>query len=129
MHRKMEIQVLCMLPEIFLRHCMADPVLSNMFQGISKERYSNMMIEIIQKIAYEGPLSDQAIYVPSHSHLKITGEHRAAWIKCFDAALNDLSIDDICGKVLHQRMSGMLDQITVQGLKNPLSYDIINFNV
>ena len=70
------------------------------------------MVEIFHKICYDF-FSDQVTYIPSYSHLKITPDHKAAWLKCFDIALNDLSINDISGKVLYQRMSGLLDEITV----------------
>lgn len=73
-----------------------------------------MMIEILQKICYESHAPDQCVNVPSHAHLKITAEHKDAWLRCFDKSLVELSIDDICAKALYQRMSNLLDEISVR---------------
>lgn len=106
---RVDIQVICMLPDVLLNRCMLDPALSNMFQNISRERYSKMMIEILKKITYES--HDQSWHLPSHAHLKMTQEHKAAWLRCFDMTLNDLSIDDINAKHLYQRMSQLLEEM------------------
>lgn len=102
-----DIQVICMLPDVFLMRCTADPVLSTMFSNISRERYSKMMLEILKKITYEG--HDQGWHTPSY--LDITHEHKAAWLRCFDMALSDLCMDDINAKHLYQRMSQVLDEM------------------
>ena len=99
---------IALLPETLLIHICAHPILAEKFANIEKSRFVSMMQCVMGMMMQQDYNASGSflgtdlgcVLKRAHSHIAITGEEASAWTECLEAAMRELSLDDLIQRTL-----------------------------